>query len=65
MDAERMTLSVADVARELGLSKPKIYDLLGVPGFPKIRVGRRWIIPREPLERWLEARAEEGNDVLA
>lgn len=65
MDTQRMTLSVAELSQELGLSRPKIYDLLGLPDFPKLRVGKRWIIPREPLERWLRARAEEGNDVLA
>ena len=60
-----MALSVADVGEMLGISKPKVYDLLNLPGFPRLRIGRRWIIPREPLERWLQARAEDGGDVLA
>lgn len=65
MDAKKMALSVADVGEVLGISKPKVYDLLNLPGFPRLRIGRRWIIPREPLEEWIRARAEDGGDVLA
>lgn len=65
MEKSTLCLSVTDTAHELGVSRPVIYELLARDDFPKVRIGRRWIIPRGPLEEWIRARAEEGNDVLA
>lgn len=51
---ERMTLSVAEVQKALGIGKSAVYALINREGFPKIRMGRKFIIPREAFLRWLD-----------
>ena len=48
-----MTLDAKDIREQLGLSMPKVYDLLNQEDFPSIRVGRRIIVPTEAFEKWL------------
>lgn len=58
---KKMVLDVAELAKELGISKPVAYELTKRNGFPAIRVSeRRIIIPREGLQRWLESEAAYG-----
>ena len=64
MSNEKLTLSVEELAKELGISKPIAYELIKREGFPSIRVSeRRIIIPVEPLRRWLEENAASGGGV--
>lgn len=60
---ERMTMSVAEAAKALGISRPSLYALLDVPGFPSFRVGRRVLISRAGLARWVEQQTEGADDV--
>lgn len=56
--ADKMTVSVEEMASMLGISRSVAYQLIKEKGFPSIRVGeRRVIIPVKSLERWLEERA--------
>lgn len=56
--ADKMTLTVEEMAKQLGISRSVAYQLIKEKGFPSIRVGeRRVIIPVKSLERWLEERA--------
>lgn len=48
-----LTMSVRDVMRELGVSRPMAYRLTAQPGFPVIRAGKRLLIPRRAFEQWL------------
>jgi len=45
------------------VSIPKMRELAHKPGFPAIRVGRRWVIPRMLLKEWLEEEAKKGIGV--
>lgn len=55
---EKMTLSVDELAQELGISKPLAYDLIKRDGFPSVRVSeRRIVIPVDALRSWLNANA--------
>ena len=59
----KMTLSVEEMANELGISKPLAYELTRREGFPAIRVSeRRIIIPTEALRQWLNENAERGGN---
>ena len=61
MEGERLVLSVADVARLLGLSTNKTYDLIAENLLPHIRLGgprSKIIIPRDALDQWLANRAQ-------
>lgn len=56
---EKMAINVKELAKMLGISEPRAYDLTKREGFPAIRVSeRRIIIPVDALNRWL---SESGN----
>lgn len=52
-DAPRMVLSVPEAAEELGVDKSTVYRLAANGTLPHVRIGRRIVIPREALARWL------------
>lgn len=55
----RAVYTVPEVAALLGINLPKAYELARQEGFPAIRIGRRIIVPKAGLERWLEQAALE------
>lgn len=58
MRNEKLTLSVDELAQELGISKPLAYELAKREGFPSIRISeRRILIPLDALRAWLNANA--------
>lgn len=52
--SERLTLSVTEAARELGVGKNTAYDLIRANRLPHLRIGRNIRIPRQALESWLQ-----------
>jgi excisionase family DNA binding protein len=50
---EKTTMSVQELAAEMGISLPKAYELAKEPDFPTIRVGTRILIPTEAYKEWL------------
>lgn len=61
--SEKLTYSVSETAEVLGISRPKVYDLLHRDDFPSFKVGGRVLISVDGLRRWVEAQAarEEGD----
>jgi len=53
-DANRLTLSVEEAGKMLGLSRGLMYEAVRTGQIPSIRVGRRILIPRLALERLLQ-----------
>lgn len=53
-DSDRLTLSVAEAGKLLGLSRSLMYEAIRTGQIPSIRIGRRILIPIAPLERLLE-----------
>lgn len=51
--ADRATLTVPEVARLLGISRNEAYLAVQRGEIPARRIGRRIVIPRAALERWL------------
>jgi excisionase family DNA binding protein len=47
--AESLTLSVAEAAGLLGISRALAYDLVRTGDIPAIRLGRRLVVPRHAL----------------
>jgi len=58
-------VQVGEVARRMGLSVNAVYNAarVGSLPFPTFRVGKRFVIPREPFERVL--RGEVPSDRAA
>jgi excisionase family DNA binding protein len=48
----RSTLTVSEIAADLGLGRVKIYAMLQSNVIPNIRVGRTWIVTRNAYEAW-------------
>ena len=51
---ERLTMTVKEMGKQLGISLPKAYELTHIKGFPMIQVGRRKIILVEKFLKWLD-----------
>jgi excisionase family DNA binding protein len=51
---EKLTISVDEMAKMLGISRPVAYELTRKEGFPAIRISeRRIVIPIDSLKSWL------------
>lgn len=50
---EKTTMSVQELAAQMGISLPKAYELVKEPSFPTIKVGTRILIPVEAYREWL------------
>lgn len=53
--------TVPDLCGLLGISRPTAYELVHRVDFPKVRIGRRLLVPRVGLERWLEQQSSTEN----
>jgi excisionase family DNA binding protein len=47
-------LTIADVQRILGLSKPKVYDLINTRGLPSLKIDKGRRFERAMLQAWIE-----------
>ena len=62
LSGTKMTLSVSEVAEKLGISKPKVYDLIHEGDLPSIHVGKKIVIPTEALIGWLSGGVSNGKE---
>ena len=55
---DRITLTIAEVSSALGVSERTIYEMARTGRLPgALRLGGRWLVRRDLLEKALEARA--------
>ncbi len=50
-ETERLTISLDDAGRRLGISRNSAYKAAGRGDIPTIRIGRRLLVPRAAFER--------------
>ncbi len=55
---EKTTLSVRELAAQLGVSLPVAYELVKRPGFPSLRIGGRILIPVDRFRVWLDSQTD-------
>ncbi|MBQ2990899.1 MAG: helix-turn-helix domain-containing protein [Clostridia bacterium] len=53
-------MNVSDLQQALGIGRNQAYDLVNRDDFPKIRVGRKILIPRDALIRWLDKQTQQA-----
>lgn len=53
MEEERLTLTVGECAKILGIGRQLTYDKVKTGEIPVIRIGRRLLVPRRALEKLL------------
>lgn len=56
-----LTWSVPEAARQLGVSRNTLYDLIRAGAFPHVRIGNRIRIPATSLAAWLNQEAERST----
>ena len=54
MDDEKLTLTVTEASRVLGISRGLAYEMVKTGEIPSVRFGRRVLVPRWSLEKLLE-----------
>ena len=65
LSMEPITLTIADAARVIGLSKSTISELARQGTIPSLRVGSRVLVPVKALQEWVEGRLREDADRYA
>lgn len=55
---EPMAVSAPEAARLLGVSKPKIYQLMGLEDFPSFKLGGRTLVSVDGLREWVRNQAK-------
>jgi len=59
----RLTISVPEVAKRLGISNPMAYQLVRRADFPSIQIGeRRWVVYEAGLEKWIEEQIKRKGE---
>jgi excisionase family DNA binding protein len=58
---QTIALTVAETARETRLSKSYIHEIIGSGKLPSIRIGRRRLVLRTDLIRWLNGFGRAGQ----
>jgi excisionase family DNA binding protein len=64
-EAKREWLSIAEMARALGIAEMTLYRVIAAGEFPAVRIGRRLFIPAGVLERMSDAALSTGRVVSA
>ncbi len=54
MISEKLTLSVEEAGKLLGVSRQVAYQLSRRDDFPTLHIGRRVLVPRKQLEAWMD-----------
>ncbi|MBN2462363.1 MAG: helix-turn-helix domain-containing protein [Dehalococcoidia bacterium] len=54
MEHERLTVTVCEAARLLGISRGLAYELARCGKLPVVRFGRRILVPKRALEKMLD-----------
>ena len=47
-------LTIKDIQENLGIGKNKVYKLIKLKGFPKIKIGHRYYIPESAYNQWIK-----------
>jgi excisionase family DNA binding protein len=54
IDQLPITLCAEEVASVLGISRAGAYTLMHSKGFPTIKIGKRMVVPKDKLVKWME-----------
>jgi len=54
MQEERVTFTVEETAKLLGIGRQLAYDRVKTGEIPVVKIGRRLLVPRRALEKLLE-----------
>lgn len=58
--SEKLTLSIPEAAKRIGISDTSMRHLARTAGFPAFHVGTRLLVSAKGLEAWVEEQARKG-----
>ena len=56
-----LMLNMKQLSDLLGISDASAYELVQKADFPSLRIGKRIVVPKEELRRWISARTKGGQ----
>ena len=56
----KLTYSVPEAAKILGVSASIMYEVVKIDGFPTIKIGGRLLVSAKGLERWIDEQSQRG-----
>ncbi len=56
-----LLLNVKQLAELLGVSDSSVYELIQEDDFPSLRIGKRIVIPKEELRKWISVHTKGGQ----
>ncbi len=59
---EKLTLSVEEAGKLLGVSRQVAYQLIHRADFPTLHIGRRILVPKKQLEEWMDRQVNDKED---
>jgi len=54
MEEEKLTYTVEEAGKLLGISRPFAYQMANTGKLPVIRFGKRMVVPKKAIEKMLE-----------
>lgn len=57
----KVAMTVREFGTSLGIGRKKAYELVNSKGFPSFRIGRKVLINREGLKRWMQEQEEKKD----
>jgi excisionase family DNA binding protein len=57
---EKLVYTVNETAQILNIGMNKAYELIQQKQIPHVRVGRKILIPKQPLEKWLASAGDNS-----
>ena len=57
----RIVMTVEEMGKELGISRATAYELSQRPDFPSFYIGRRVLVSRDGLLKWIEKQYSSKN----
>ena len=54
LDQLPITLNADQLADVLGISRANAYQLMHSYGFPTLQIGKRMVVPKDKLIRWMD-----------
>jgi len=63
MDTEKLTLTVGEAARCLGIGRNSAYEAIARGEIPAVKIGKRLLVPKAALEKMLSGNYSKSAEV--
>lgn len=57
-----LLLSVKQLVDLMGVSDSSIYELIQEDGFPSLQIGKRIVVPKEEMRKWITAHTKGASE---